>query len=127
MKVSVVVLALCLGWQATAMAADDVKPIEQLPRDLATWSMLWMEVPKGMVQETEANGPLMGLIVGPWDGMASMAETVAEEGTRGMTHKRTITPTASATPFGQYVNGEPLSHRYDTSGLPKGPILRYEF
>jgi len=125
MRVGVLfVVAALVGCAGSVCWAKD---IQELPRDLATWSTAWIEVPKGMAEETQENGPLMGVIVGPWEGMAAMAGTVAEAGARGIDQKRTITPTVSRTAFGRYVNGERLSRRYDTSGLPKGPILRYDF
>ncbi|MBI4354848.1 MAG: hypothetical protein HY597_00175 [Candidatus Omnitrophica bacterium] len=125
MTARVMVLVACLT--CGFVPAGWTKDIQELPRDLATWSTLWMEVPQAVSEETRANGPVQGIVVGPWEGMASMVETVGGEATRGMAQGQTLQPVAARTPFGQYVNGETVSRRYNKKGLPAGPILRYDF
>lgn len=87
--------------------AAEVRPIEQLPKDVVRWSMLWVEIPQEMAKAGQAYGPLAALTVGPAMGTANILDSTAKE--------------LWAAAKGDKRPGR--QHR----GNPNGPLFQYEF
>ena len=62
---------------ASVQAAES-KPIEELPADLARWSMLWGELPKGMYAVEREEGPLSAMTWGPVRGTVMVVDATAK-------------------------------------------------
>ena len=101
-------VVLGIGMIVSSAACAESKPIEQLPKDLARWSTLWVEIPQQMVHVGHEDGPLAALTVGTTQGTAKFMQSTVEEVWKAV--KPNHRP------------GHQLSE--DT---PRGAILRYEF
>ncbi len=75
----VMMVGVAMTWGvATAVPAAERKPIEQLPGDVVRWSTTWAEIPKQMVQVSQDEGPLSGLMWGPAKGTAMMMRSTTD-------------------------------------------------
>lgn len=103
---AVVVAGVC-GLMATAQAAES-KPIRELPRDLARWSTLWMDVPQAIYDVGMAEGPVAAVMWGPVMGTAKLMSTTT----------RTLQEVAQPEQRPAYQS---------QARRPAGVILQYEF
>jgi len=84
------------------------RPIQQLPKDVLRWSMLWAHVPKQMYVVGQEEGPLSAVAWGPAKGLAALMRATTDE------VERTVKPERRAR------QGRGRSY-------PPGALLRYEF
>ena len=65
----------CMGG---VVQAAESKPLSELPRDLARWSTLWMDVPRAMYDVGMEEGPVTAMTWGPVKGTAMLIQTTTQ-------------------------------------------------
>ena len=72
-------IVLGIGMSLSSVVFAESKPIEQLPKDIARWSTMWVEIPEQMVRVGQEDGPVAALTVGPAKGTAKFMQSTGEE------------------------------------------------
>lgn len=66
------------GLSCMTVQAADSKPLGELPSDLATWSTLWMELPKQMYGVGQEEGPLSAMTWGSVRGTVKLVDATSK-------------------------------------------------
>ena len=101
-------IVLGIGMSLSSAAFAESKPIEQLPKDLARWSTMWVEIPEQMMQVGREDGPVAALTMGPTQGTAKFLQSTGEE-------------------VWKAVKPDHRPGHQPGEDTPQGAILRYEF
>ena len=54
------------------------KPIQQFPKDVVNLATAWREIPKTAYHVGQEDGAIIGIVVGPIKGTASMAKNISK-------------------------------------------------
>lgn len=108
-----VVFKIVVAWGmvmgVAKLASAQSRPLEQLPKDVAKWSTVWVEVPKQMYEVGKDDGPLAALTWGSAKGTAVMIDSTTKD------------------LWNAWKPDEKPGHESTADDDVTGPLFRYEF